>query len=376
MQRIGQRLDRTHHGQALGFLAVGGQRGDERAVDLQCGERVLVQVAERGIARAEVIQCDAGTVVAQVLQHPFDLCGILQQRVFGYLDADVRGGNVVSLEQLQQALIRIDGAEVPAGHVDADEAVFAHQTVGLRAGLFEDLPVDEFDAAGLLGDQQEIGRQQQPALGMVPAQQRLVADGTAIGQRHDGLVVRHELVADQRVAQVALHVQQRQRLASQAVVEHGGAMAATVLGVVHRRVGVAQQLLRLAVMRAGQGDADGGGGEDLLDAQPERRLQRTDDAVGDLGSGGRVVHVFQQHRELIAAQSGNHVTGLEAGAHAATDLEQQVVADQMADRIVDDLEAVQVDEQHREQIQRIGQVALQGLLQPLQEQGAIGQPGE
>ena len=83
-----------------------------------------------------------------------------------------------------------------------------------------------------------MGRQQ-AALGVVPAQQCLVTDDAAISELDDRLVERLEFVAAQRMAQVALHVQQRQCLAAQAVVEQRGAMAAAILRVVHRRVGIA-----------------------------------------------------------------------------------------------------------------------------------------
>ncbi len=48
----------------------------------------------------------------------------------------------------------------------------------------------------------------------------------------------------------------------------------------------------------------------------------------------------------------------------------------MAHGIVDDLEAIEVDEQHREQFLRVAVIALQGLFHALQQQGAIGQAGQ
>ncbi len=129
-------------------------------------------------------------------------------------------------------------------------------------------------------------------------------------------------------------------------------------------------------MRAGQGDADRRRGEDLLGAEPERRLQLADDALGDQRRLVGLDDAFQQHREFVAAQARDDVARLQAGADAAADLEQQVVADQVTDRIVDHLEAVQVDEQHGELFARVRDVALHRLLQPLQQQGAVGQAGQ
>jgi hypothetical protein len=178
------------------------------------------------------------------------------------------------------------------------------------------------------------------------------------------------------VAQIAFHIQQRQRFAAQTIVEHRCAMTSAILRVVHRRVGIAQQFFRLSIVRAGQRDADRGGSENLFGAEPERRLQFDDDAFGDQHRLAGFGNAFEQHREFIAAQTRDHIACLQAGANAAADLKQQIVTDQMADRIVDDLEAIQIDEQHRELLVRIRGVTLHRLLEPLQQQGAVGQSGQ
>ena len=149
-------------------------------------------------------------------------------------------------------------------------------------------------------------------------------------------------------------------------------MASLVLRAVHRRIGVAQQFLGAGVVRRGQRDTDGRRGEDLLGAQAERRLQLRDDAFGDMRRRLRIGDAFHQHGELVATEAGHHVAGLQAGAHATTHLEEQVVANQVAYRVVDDLEAIQVDEQHREQLARVFPVVVQRLLQALEQQRAIG----
>ena len=79
-----------------------------------------------------------------------------------------------------------------------------------------------------------------PALGVVPADQRLDAADLAAVEHHDRLVVDHELACDHSALELGL---ERQALG------HGGphrrledleAGAAVALGVEHRHLGVAQ----------------------------------------------------------------------------------------------------------------------------------------
>ncbi len=62
----------------------------------------------------------------------------------------------------------------------------------------------------------------------------------------------------------------------------------------------------------------------------------------------QAVDVLDQDRELVAAQARDHVAGRARADDAAAGFDQQLVADQVADAVVDQLEAVQVQEQHRE----------------------------
>ena len=100
------------------------------------------------------------------------------------------------------------------------------------------------DQAGLLGEADEVGRRDQPALRMAPADQRLdAADGQAVG-RDDRLVVHEQLAALQGESEVGLKLQQRDRPPVQRRIEHHVAVAAQLLRPVHRGLGVAEQIFR------------------------------------------------------------------------------------------------------------------------------------
>ncbi len=83
----------------------------------------------------------------------------------------------------------------------------------------------------------------------------------------------------------------------------------------------------------------------------------------------------QHHHELVAAEAGDRILGAHAGADAAGHMLQQLVAGGVSPRVVDWLEAVEIDEQHgRGQVEPLA--ARQRLSQTVVEQGAVGQAGE
>ena len=131
------------------------------------------------------------------------------------------------------------------------------QPVDGRAGLREHPLADRDDQAGALGRLEELAGQEQPALGMVPAHERLDPDGAAGRDLDDRLVVQDELVTPERVRELVLHAHPDASGAAHRVVEHLDlARGAVRLGEVHRRVGLAEQ-------RFGRGDLVG-------DAAPRR----------------------------------------------------------------------------------------------------------
>ncbi len=75
---------------------------------------------------------------------------------------------------------------------------------------------------------------------------------------------------------------------------------------------------------------------------------------------------MQDHDELVASHANDDIRGTHRRAHALGDFLQQLVAHFVAARVVDVLETIQVEEQHREHLpgflaarERLGQVRLQ-----------------
>jgi hypothetical protein len=85
--------------------------------------------------------------------------------------------------------------------------------------------------------------------------------------------------------------------------------------------------------------------------------------------------LHDDHLELVAADARDGVVVAQRRAQPARDLLQQLVADVVAQRIVDELEAVEVDEQHRHLLVEPLRLR-QRLAQPIHQHRAVGQAGE
>ncbi len=244
-------------------------------------------------------------------------------------------------------------------------------TGGVARRLFDHPPAEREDQSGVGGDRDERTGLHQADAGPVPAQQRLDADHGTVPQAHDRLEVQHHLVGPQGLAQGVLHLEAGHRLVPQADVEQGRAVAAPLLGVVHRQVGVLEQLGRVG--RAGGVDhADAGRHHDPAPGQVDGRGQGIGQAGRQCGHRLGTVEVRAQHHELVAADARYQVGRTQGPAEAVAHLLQQLVAGIVAEAVVDELEAVEVDEQepgsHPFVSERVSQ--------PRQQLAAVGEAGE
>ena len=255
----------------------------------------------------------------------------------------------------------------------SDDALGGPAT-GLLDGLLEDPGGERVDQAALLGQRDELGRRDDPADRVDPADQGLdVLDlvGAHVDQR---LVVQGQLAQRRSVAQLGEDGQPVPvGLVGRGVVD--GPAAAGPLGAVHRDVGALQQHARLVAVLAGERDADARGQRHGHLGQVERLLEAGQQLARDGARLDRRVQVGQADRELVAAQPRDRVGPAQRGAQPLGDLAQQQVAGVVAERVVDVLEAVEVEQQQAD----VGPVAVGGgqrLLEPVGQQGAVGQPGQ
>ena len=192
----------------------------------------------------------------------------------------------------------------------------------------------------------------EPALGVLPAHERLDADHAAAAERDLGLEVQDELVVVEGVAQLAQELEPLGRVGV-ARGRVGLDVRARALGLVHRHVGVAQERRDVLAVVGLQRDADRGAELDGDAADVEREGQGAVQARGHLADGAAVRHDGQD-RELVAAEAGQDVVAAQQMAQARGDVDEQAIALLVAHRVVDLLEAVEVDEHERGERSRRG----------------------
>ena len=171
---------------------------------------------------------------------------VVQQQAFGQLQFEAIGARAGTLEHCEHLGDKVALQHLPATDVDRDAQVGVGGLFGphgqLLASFVQHPLAQRQDQARFFGQWNEFARRNQPALRMLPAHQRLSADGLAL-RVHLHLIEQQQLVFLQRGAQVLL-----QRHA----VEHGGVhfgvkkahdVAPGLFGLVHGKVSVLHQVI-------------------------------------------------------------------------------------------------------------------------------------
>ena len=114
----------------------------------------------------------------------------------------------------------------------------------------------------------------------------------------------------------------------------------------------------------------------LAPGDPDRRAERGQHAPAEVLGHRRAVEVFGEDRVLVAAQPRHHVGAAHGADDAAAGLDQQLVADCMPHAIVDQLEAIEVEEQHGEAGVGVAARAADRARQPFQQLHPVGQAGQ
>ena len=209
-----------------------------------------------------------------------------------------------------------------------------------------------------------------------PAHERLETADLGRFQIHDRLEVHRQLVAFDAAAELGFEREPLQRRGVHDRVEQLIPAAAGGLGAIHRDVGVAQDVVDHGVLPLAHDDADAGGGVELAPLHRKRcdhrRLQPVGDRADLLGDGD----VVDQHGELVAAEPRQHVARAHLRLQPLGERDQELVAGEVAQAVVDQLEAVEVDEQDGvARFRRAGGLSNRPL-QQLAEHRAVGQTGQ
>ncbi len=244
----------------------------------------------------------------------------------------------------------------------------------LAAGRLEHPASERDDQPGLLGQRDERERRDQTADGVLPADERLEPDDPVAGEVHQRLVEDAQLATLDRAAQVVLHVDPVHRLVGHRRFEQGVAVRWIALGPDHRDLGLAEHLARRRPPGPPEGDPERRADEPFPAAHRERGPQLVADPLGDPARVVRIEDRVQDDPEFVAAETGDRVARAERADQALADRGQQAIADRVPDALVDDLEPIEVEQDHRDD-RAIGRRRRQRLGDPVGEQLAVRQPG-
>ncbi len=177
----------------------------------------------------------------------------------------------------------------------------------MGAGLGQDPPADSDDLPGVFSDIDELPPGEAPALGVVPAQQRLDPDGCAGGEVNDRLVRQRQLPGVGRVTQLGLETLGGHPGGVGRFVEHLDPPPAVLLAPVHRGVRVGDQQLGVRVRVVADREPETGGDPHRSDADLERLAQRVHDSLRDRHAVPLAGELVEQDRELVPAEPGDQI---------------------------------------------------------------------
>ncbi|MGY3465194.1 hypothetical protein ACVW0I_002065 [Bradyrhizobium sp. LM6.11] len=210
---------------------------------------------------------------------------------------------------------------------------------------------------------------------MLPAQQRLEAGDAVVAEVEERLEHQEQLVPGDGAFQIRL---QRLAVAGYPVVtglEETHCAGARFLGTVQRGIGILHDVKRCVAVPRSEHDADAGHADDLAALDLERFVERRDEALGDLERILRPCQIGHHQREFVAADACDILGRAGAALQPACDLDQKFVAGGMAELVVDLLEAIEIEQKHREFLAGQGE-PLQGSIERFVEGDPIGQMGQ
>ena len=202
---------------------------------------------------------------------------------------------------------------------------------------------------------------------MGPADQRFEADEFARRQVEQRLIIQRELALLQRPDHVHFQVPALDRILHHAAFVALDAVAAVLLGLVEGKVRLTHDQVRV-VHVVGRGEADAAADADAVLVGREGALEAFDHAARQRIA---VFVIARQDRQLVAAEAEDQIVRIAAGPQPVRDLDEQRVADRMAERVVHRLEAIEVDHHDGGRLGRI-----EARLQLVLEAAAVRQSGQ
>ena len=370
--------DPDHGPHDRGGRRVGPDAGDEALVDLQAPEREPAEVPERRVAGPEVVDGDRHPPVPEAAEQCGDGVDVSREDALGHLELDQLRRHPRLLEDPDEARFEIWRTELRGRDVRGDDdrcepAVEPAPEVRRRGA--QDPLAERDDQAPLLGDRNELVWQHEPALRVVPADQRLRADDAPRLHLHLRLEVEDELSARERPAEPRLRLEGLHRPERQLGPEGLEPAPFPRLGLTECRVGALHQAPRVPTVAGEERDPDTRAERD----RPPSDLERAREDVPDLSDDGRAVgRVFEgdeRDPELVGTDTGEDVPHGHRGGEPAGGGAEHLVSGRSPERLVEGREAVDVEDHEGKRL-RVGPRVRERPVELRLEAGAVREARE
>ena len=184
---------------------------------------------------------------------------VVDDQAFGQFELQLGGGSAGAFQRATHLVDEIGLPELAGADVDGEAQLAGARVVRPvlepRTGGFQHPLADRQNQSGFLGQRDELGRRNQAALGMAPAQQRLGADDAA-GAVDLRLVIENELAIANGESQSGFQIRPRGERALHLGVEEAQRVAPRQFRLVHRDVGLLEQFVERVAGVDEQRDAD------------------------------------------------------------------------------------------------------------------------
>ena len=163
---------RQHGGDQNPILVLLDQSHDEAAIQFDLVDWQLLQVSQRGVAGAKIIDGEVDPQLADGLHLEHGFVEIFQDHRFGELQHQAGGRDPAVVDDLLQLRQKITMVKLAGTDVDRNGRQFetlALPVDKLGAGLLQHPKTDLIDQAGLLGDRNKLSRGDELSL-MFPTQ--------------------------------------------------------------------------------------------------------------------------------------------------------------------------------------------------------------
>src|SRR5262249_34750908 len=302
------------------------------------------QIKQARIAGAEIVERKAHADAFELQHRQFRALEIAEQGGFGELKFEPVGLEAGLAENAFDRVDEIRPPELQRRHIDRDRQ--ARPIAAVEAGAAQHVFAKLDNEARMFGDWNKARRRDFALHGMDPARQRFDADQPLAATIDDRLIDDVQFAVFDHLAQRAF-----EQFAIRQVGVHrrgvdAGAGAGLVLCAVERHIGVAQDIAGVLGAVVDHGNTDRSADIDAVSADDEWRADRREDAFGYRLQRIIVRGADHDDGKLVAAEAGNEIVVAHDLTQAPRDVENELVADVMAERIVAVLEVIEIDIEH------------------------------